>query len=167
MAAVVNLDKMREIADDKKARRQRTIEKAVETKRRKKEIVSIFTRIYKELIGAEYELRKARFRSRRTNGAVERYRIDSDADCIWKLYQRIINQYNGSVDDYKIYIRHAIVKAVGLEFIETIPQFFGFVVSDKVLDDFFFKQRKRAASHRATNENVMEMSSKHARLFDR
>jgi hypothetical protein len=166
MAAIVDLDKVREVANERKAVRSKSAKQALKTKRKKAEVVSIFALQYKMLMGSEYELQKARVRSRQTDNGTERYRVDSDANRLFRLYNQICSKYKGNLDDYQDYIRFAIRTALGVDYIRTTPQFFGFVVSDKVLADFFFERRKHAASQRAKNDNVTEMSSKHARLFN-
>ena len=159
--SVVDLDKVREQHDRSKNRNKESLLKAQETRKRQKEIADIFIEVYREIFDSTYTMRKARWHTLKG----KRKRIDSDKTRLWAMFKKAEISYGSDYTRFKNYIRYALRGASNASFVVSSAQAFGFVVSDKVFDQYYFQTKKKSFSTGHTNVKVTSMEEKHALLF--
>lgn len=159
----VNLDKIRELRKSKNAA-ERAL-KSAQTKKIKSDICDIFQIVFKEVIGGKFTFRKTRWWTQKfPSGKTKRRRVEGDRDAIWNAYSLIKQRYD--IDDkgiFRQYIAYAITLALS-EGLDTTSRIFGFVVSEKVIDGFYLREKKRMAQT-FKNQNIVDMKQRHAELF--
>lgn len=156
---VVDMEQIRKM----KNARPKSVEKAVQTKKMKKEIVQLFLDVYQEECGMPFKLRPARFRRTKK----KTIRIDPDAQRIWMLYKKLVKDYSVDSDGFKEYLHDIIQTAINTNYVDTPASMFGFVVSDTVVENYFFKKNKSSKSiSNKANQKMNRMADKYAKLLN-
>ena len=167
-ASVVDLDKIRKLREAPDTRRKEALKKATETKRKQKEVEEIFKQAFRDAFKAEYEMRKSGWRSyKHPSGKVKHRRINSDRVRLYEMYRKVVEKYNSDDMLFRSYLSYAFKISSERDYVRTPIQVFGFVLSEKVFEGFFFEKKKDSFSATQRNATVTHMEERHARLFEK
>jgi len=163
-AGCVDLNKIRQMIEQDKIEKEKQNEKRKETKSKYNEIFSLFKDQYEEYFNAKFiaNTNQRIVSYKNSDGKLIRRKYKTDRARFIEFYIHILNRYNINNDELKEYFKYAFKLSLReYEFTEQ-NKIFGVVISEKIADKYFLKQRKE----KITKRDNMTLRERHKNLFN-
>lgn len=162
---VVDLAKIKEYMKEQAQQRREAAKRAVDTKNKKKDLMDNFIKIYFDMTNTVFKPGKKRFVSyKKSDNILIRKMYESDHTRLWKAYAYVSAKYHIGMQSFMMYCSWALKKALEEFDTKRETSTFGVVVSEKVMDQYYF-ERSKSQMRKATLLENKKRSIRDARYF--